>query len=125
MKPEIKEMWIQALESGEYQQGRALHPDQDTFCCLGVLCDLYHKETGNGEWINEVPGDGIIHFKTINWGDPAYYSSMPPPEVHHWAYGETVRDDFFPHLSGLNDRSRYTFPQIAQVIREHAKEPTP
>jgi len=35
----IKE-WIEALRSGEYQQGKhSLKVNDDTYCCLGVLCD--------------------------------------------------------------------------------------
>ena len=43
MNPEIKAQWVAALRSGEYKQGVGyLHRD-DTFCCLGVLCDLAIK----------------------------------------------------------------------------------
>jgi hypothetical protein len=48
MKPEIKEMWIEALLSDDYQQGRH-HLCQDnndgskSWCCLGVLTDLAIK----------------------------------------------------------------------------------
>ena len=46
--------WVAALRSGEYRQGRGwlhLHtPEDDSYCCLGVACDLYSKETGNGGW---------------------------------------------------------------------------
>jgi len=35
----IKE-WIEALRSGEYQQGKySLKVNENTYCCLGVLCD--------------------------------------------------------------------------------------
>lgn len=42
MKPEIKKLWVEALRSGRYQQTKdVLHNRQDnSFCCLGVLCDL-------------------------------------------------------------------------------------
>ena len=42
MKPEIKKLWVKALRSGEYKQGHdALRPTPNTFCCLGVLCNLH------------------------------------------------------------------------------------
>lgn len=54
--PEIKDdpqaqadvrKWIEALRSGEYQQGKgALHPTAATYCCLGVAVDLF-----DGPWI--------------------------------------------------------------------------
>lgn len=48
MNPEIKTQWVAALRSGEYRQGtgelHALHEDgSESFCCLGVLCDLAVK----------------------------------------------------------------------------------
>lgn len=51
MNADVKTKWLAALRSGEYQQiDGSLHKDQQGFCCLGVLCDLYHKETGRGAW---------------------------------------------------------------------------
>ena len=52
MIKEIKEKWLAALRSGEYKQGRKVlrNIENNTFCCLGVLCDLHSKETGE-KWI--------------------------------------------------------------------------
>jgi hypothetical protein len=55
MNKRVKTKWLKALRSGKYKQGRGqLRTPDDRFCCLGVLCDLYAKETGvswegNGE----------------------------------------------------------------------------
>jgi hypothetical protein len=35
---QLKAAWIEALRSGEYRQGKGKLQDEDTFCCLGVLC---------------------------------------------------------------------------------------
>jgi len=43
MNPEVKELWLAALRSGEYKQGRQRLRTDDEFCCLGVLCDLAVK----------------------------------------------------------------------------------
>ena len=42
MKPNIKARWVAALRSGTYAQGKGtLHNEgENTFCCLGVLCDI-------------------------------------------------------------------------------------
>lgn len=42
MKAELKQQWIEALESGKYQQGCGVlyNARTDTYCCLGVLCDI-------------------------------------------------------------------------------------
>lgn len=45
MNPEWKEKWITALRSGDYSQGVGnLMGEEDTFCCLGVLCDIYNPD---------------------------------------------------------------------------------
>lgn len=56
MDKEIKAKWVEALRSGKYKQGRlALRPTEDSFCCLGVLCDILGEkwiaphEDGNAE----------------------------------------------------------------------------
>ena len=51
MKPEIKKLWVDALRSGEYKQAReVLRTNGGTsFCCLGVLTDLYCK-SNNKAW---------------------------------------------------------------------------
>jgi len=46
MNQEIKQRWIEALRSGEYQQGKESLYHCGKFCCLGVLTDLYIKEHG-------------------------------------------------------------------------------
>lgn len=51
MNPEIKTKWVTALRSGEFEQGRSQLRRGNTFCCLGVLCELYRRTTGNGEWL--------------------------------------------------------------------------
>lgn len=41
MKKEIADLWVAALRSGKYKQGRTTLKNRDSeFCCLGVLCDI-------------------------------------------------------------------------------------
>lgn len=51
-KQNIKK-WIKALRSGKYKQARGALRNRDDFCCLGVACDRFHDETGEGEWRKE------------------------------------------------------------------------
>lgn len=55
--------WVKALRSGEFKQGKRRLRDGDAFCCLGVACDLFHRDTGLGAWdrsstfeVSDVPG---------------------------------------------------------------------
>ena len=45
----IAQQWVAALRSGDYKQGKSVLHNQDTntYCCLGVLCDLYVQENNN------------------------------------------------------------------------------
>lgn len=38
--PALKRQWVDALRSGDYTQGKGYLHQNDTYCCLGVLCDL-------------------------------------------------------------------------------------
>ena len=76
MNKRIKKLWIKALTSGEYQQGKEQLRDGDKFCCLGVLCDLYSKETGT-QWEGEtfLGRDEVLPEPVWSWaglegGDP-------------------------------------------------------
>lgn len=49
---EARARWVEALRSGDYEQGRnRLRDMENRFCCLGVACDI------NGiEWFPDVRG---------------------------------------------------------------------
>lgn len=41
MNKGIKDRWITALRSEKYSQTKGNLRDDEGYCCLGVLCDLY------------------------------------------------------------------------------------
>ena len=111
MKPDIKEKWVTALRSGDYKQGKGrLRTVEGHFCCLGVLCDIWAKETET-EW--NLPGEGEL------WG------TFPgvTPQVQVWAGIETVDVKIaLPEggeswASNLNDVGT-TFEVLADLIEE-------
>lgn len=71
-KPEnlsgMRDKWIAALESGEFPQGKGALRSDRGYCCLGVACEVYRRETGIGEW---VPGDGAWVFKITGYYESA------------------------------------------------------
>lgn len=116
MNKEVKKLWIDALRSGEYDQGQYRLRVGDCFCCLGVLTDVYIKETGDGAWTRR-PGESEDSF--IFKGDSVDTSSLPI-EVVKWAelcQGDPYVDTNTSCIS-LNDRLGYDFNQIADVIEE-------
>lgn len=40
MKKTLKLKWIAALRSGAYKQGKGRLRRGDSYCCLGVLCEV-------------------------------------------------------------------------------------
>lgn len=105
MDPTLKERWVTALRSGEYQQGQGvLRTTDDHFCCLGVLCDLIDRDA----WSQ---GDDLTE-----------------PWDHRGAYGFPTQDmlnqvgldlGLAHHLATLNDEGA-NFATIAGAIEAHA-----
>jgi len=111
MNPQIKQKWVSALRSGEYQQGQYCLRTDNGFCCLGVLCDLYGKEN-NVEW------EPSTHYKNAYaFQDMA---TILPLSVMEWVgVGEgnpPVNGGPFT-LGELNDKG-FTFNEIADVIEK-------
>ncbi len=110
MDKDIKQKWLEALRSGEYKQAReelrSIDPGSDTqsFCCLGVLCDIHAKETG-GEW---------------DRGEYRGNAEFLPHEVCAWA-GLSVSNPTVAgaKLSEWNDLEKASFDQIANLIEKN------
>lgn len=63
MKKDVKKRWVEALRSGDYKQGKGcLHPKEDTYCCLGVLTDLFIKENPNFTWVWNVEDECFSNY---------------------------------------------------------------
>lgn len=80
MNARIKQLWLDALRSGNYEQGMGRLRTGDSFCCLGVLCDLHRKETGAGRWTSEA--DERCYELPDNSSIAEFYL---PTEVAIWA----------------------------------------
>lgn len=118
MKQEVKKIWVEALDSGNYQKGKHALRRGDRFCCLGVLCDLFIKETGNGMW-SESEIDSLVSFVVYNKTENATL----PEVVMKWAglkeFNPTV--DLVGRqlsLAVIND-STDTFEEVSKLIKKH------
>jgi hypothetical protein len=106
MNQDIKAKWISALRSGEYEKGTERLKLDNTFCCLGVLCDIHSKEKGI-EWVDDgiyIESRSFLPVPVIEWsgvikGNPILLS----------------KDLNIRTLSSLND-SGSTFLEIADLI---------
>jgi len=96
MNQEIKKLWVTALRSGKFSQGRNTLLRKDKYCCLGVLC-------------------AISPFPYENWRGENYL----PVEIVHWAelssrnprVGKT-------NLGEINDVDINGFQGIADIIEK-------
>lgn len=124
MKEDIKERWITALDSGEYEQARgALHRAGRFFCALGVLGDLYVKETGKGEWCT--PDDVVTHERGwyllghyLRVGSAAGSYVSLPWEVLLWAGLPVTKAKRVVEWNDGPEEPR-TFSEIAVLVKEN------
>lgn len=116
MNPAVKEKWLQQL-AVRRQTKHCLHNTaNDSYCCLGVLVACYLEETGKS-W------DSLTDTLDGMWG----WEEVLPHEVKEWAELDdndpalTVDDNGVPILhcmTHLNDEAKYTFEQLAALIKE-------
>ena len=121
LKSDIKARWVAALRSGKYKQGiGALRDTDDTYCCLGVLCDIVKDEVG-GEW--ESISEKLTHYNFVT--PTAAHSALLPDSVETYVgleTGDVIIVSLAPsHISrpvtAWNDEGR-TFAEIADAIEE-------
>lgn len=116
---------LDALRSGKYEQGTGQLRFNNRFCCLGVACDIYNKETNLGKWIvDSYPTLGTLYWTTNRPGEKAIDTTLPN-EVRDWfGFSESsgacnLQDlDFAICLADLNDEGN-SFEQIANFIESN------
>lgn len=120
--PVIKEIWCEALESGEFEQGRGVlkmphmkmlsdDPDKYSYCCLGVLCEKLYP----GSFVKELAGYSEI--LQIQLEEKVVESRTELPDEVREIIGMNHCDMI--HLIKLNDSEKRPFKEIATYIREN------
>lgn len=96
MNAEVKAKWVKALRSGKFKQGQQAMYDRDnnTLCCLGVLCV-----------VQEI--DSLNHM-----GNGGQYGNVTPPR--HLDAGLSNEDIYI--LLEANDSHEWTFEDIAAYV---------
>jgi len=103
-------LWYRALLKATNQTTECLK-DQYGRCCLGVACDVYIRETGDGYWDKD-----SNMFEDRN-------GECLPEKVQEW-FGLEATDPRLKHegietcASSLNDSERLSFKEIAECVRE-------
>jgi hypothetical protein len=112
MHPGIKQEWVTALRSGKYEQGHwKLRLENDTFCCLGVLCDILPDEIV--KW-KPTPVDGRYVAIDSHGEDQAATLSWPLMKEMGLEYN--TAGQLMALNDGLGGQRRSTFPEIADWI---------
>lgn len=114
--------WVAALRSGEFEQGEHfLRSFDDEYCCLGVLCETYRRETGKGEWVR---GSKAYTFFTFEGALLGANCELPRP-VRLWARVRDAHGVYGRFLSGSlvrdNDSKHRSFDRIAKKIESEPK----
>lgn len=119
--PSPKEQWIQALQSGEYPQTTGHLHTKNGYCCLGVLCDIYEKQTGQGEWDGR-QNSIVYSFKLPSAKLPSAAGvHFPPNEVLNWVESP---QSVIEGLAGINDKGG-TFAEIVEILQLPEAEQRP
>ena len=107
-----RKKWAEALRSGKYSQGRGkLHItfyDTNTFCCLGVACDIFKDELGLVVRPNQ-------YSKTILYNSNDAY--LPDHLANYLGIGINVQQQ----LTRMNDQGS-SFDEISSVIDRFPNE---
>ena len=105
MNPKVKKLWVEALLSGDYVQGknclrRSYENPSYRYCCLGVLCDVKRKVSKSKVWGVDVNGqDGKL-----------------PSDFAQWASLSSYVED---KLISYNDVRNKSFKWIAAYIKRY------
>lgn len=106
---------VDALRSGEFEQGRGrLRTDDDKYCCLGVASEVARRNGVGGEWVQvEYTYDSVW---TLDGADTALGR-----KVREW-YGFRVSNpslrfaDGMSTMIGANDGECRSFVEIADAV---------
>ena len=109
-------LWVEALESGKYQQGTGVLHRGDQFCIMGVACDI----SGLVTWEHGSDPDQN-HFDAYT-GDGLMYGVAIPESVKAWLGlieydGDFYEEGTYYSLVGLNDDDT-EFSELAAIIRQ-------
>lgn len=102
-RKEVYKLWIAALRSGKYKQGKGSLKEGNKYCCLGVLCDLAIKD-GGGDKEQWKKGDMFLD----------YYDILPP-NMWEWMNMSCAQETA---LINMNDIHNASFKHIANFIEK-------
>jgi hypothetical protein len=117
--------WVKALRSGKYKQTSGTLKDDVGYCCLGVACDVFAKETGKGKW-RTTDFSGKQFITDLGTDEEMIHEADLPPAVMRW-FGIRKSDPVLRSrgqtASHVNDVEGWDFDEIASAIeRKYLKK---
>lgn len=116
MNPEWKDKWVKALRSGKYRKGfTRMRSYYDTYCPLGVLCDIVDPKGWQKEF------NGYKHHYRIGLPSRHVASKVGielPPDESGWCPKVPYNHQLVA-ITALNDGRDLTFKQIADLIEAY------
>lgn len=122
MNKNIAKRWVKALRSGKYRKTKDVlkrkRGKTESFCVLGVLCDLYQKDPKTTKLTEKIG---------ISWDKNAVVidgmDQRLPLKVKKWAGLRTTNatsENLAYSLTDYNDNGS-SFEKIADIIEENVK----
>lgn len=102
---EQRQLWVDALRSGEYKQGHGLlyNEKADSYCCIGVGARVMFG----------VPNSQLLN-KALYWkGEPIFEGNIALSSMM------VEHEGNYRYLTALNDVEQLTFDQIADLIEAY------
>ena len=107
-------LWVNALRSNKYKQGIGFLCNNNTYCCLGVACQLYNRYHPK----NKLKININTKYKVKNYDQECV---ILPEKVRKWLKLRTSDGQFVnDQLTRLNDSGR-SFDTIANIIESQPK----
>lgn len=109
----LRDAWIEALRSGEYQQGEGLLKEYDYYCCLGVLCDV----SGGDDELERAQETGAELIQSHVWAN--FVSLLGHPKVSQDSLARHNDGGVRHYNNGeRKDIKRKDFREIATIIKK-------
>lgn len=114
--------WITALRSGKYAQVKGACRRGSSHDAIGVACEVFHKATGLGEWVNIGSSDDEEFLCGKRNSKVMYLVPSVVADFYGLEDALTVQVKYkgkMVSLVDLNDYYSLTFAQIADVLEKN------
>lgn len=103
-------LWAKELRGGKYKQAQGRLRRDDRFCCLGVACDLFSKQSKRNPQWEHLLGDysflgwcGTLDEKVLNWLGLTQKDQLELVHVNDFRSIKTSTNITFPEIASLID----------------------